>query len=231
MIHAKNQRLCIWSGIVGINVFFVGFVIAHFMPIPSPSLTQEVVVATFQQNATAIRIGMIFMLASCMFFPPFVAVVSVHLKRIEGSTPITTYTQLSAATVGVLFIAIPAVCFLVTAYRPDRPPELTYLMYDFSWIMTVVVWPPAFIQNVSIGVAILSDRSTQPVFPRWVGFFQFWIALLFVPASLLAFFKSGAFAWSGIFGFYIPGVAFGSWYIVMSIMMFKAIRKQEQELI
>jgi len=87
-----------------------------------------------------------------------------------------------------LFI-IPAVLFLVTAYRPDRPPELTFLMNDLCWIMVVLPWPPAFIQNIVIATAIIHDESPQPIFPRWVAFFIFGVAIGFLPGSLLPFFK------------------------------------------
>lgn len=229
MLHSKTQRLCAWSGIVGVAFFFVAFIFAQFIPPPGPSLTQEQVAALYQQNTNGIRIGMLFMMVSGMFISPLVAVISVHLRRIEGATPIMTYTQLSAGSVGILFFIIPAVCFLITSFRPDRPPELTYLMNDFSWIITIIVWPPAFMQNVSIGVAILSDKSPHPIFPRWLGYFQFWIALLFVPGAAVPFFKTGPFAWNGILAFWIPGSVFSLWFIVMLVMLLKAIKRQEQE--
>lgn len=229
MLNSKLQRLCAWSGIVGVTFFFAAFFCARFIPPPGPSMLPEEVVAMYQGNTTGIRIGMLFMMMSGMFISPLVAVISLHLRRIEGGSPLMTYTQLSAGSVGILFFIIPAVCFLITAFRPDRPPELTYLMNDFSWIITVIVWPPAFMQNVSIGVAILRDGSPNPIFPRWLGYFQFWVALLFVPGSLLPFFKTGPFAWNGIFAFWIPGGVFSAWFIVMLVQLLKVIKRQEQE--
>ncbi len=228
MLNSTAQRLCAWSGIVGVTFFFLAFFLAGFIPPPGPSLTQDEVVAMYQQNTTGIRIGMLFMMISGMFIAPLVAVISLHLRRIEGVSPLMTYTQLSAGSVGILFFIIPAVLFLVTAFRPDRPPELTYLMNDFSWIMTVIVWPPAFMQNIAIGVAVIGDKSPKPIFPRWLGFFNFWIALLFVPGSLLPFFKTGPFAWNGVFAFWIPGSVFCLWFIVMLVLLLKAIKQQEQ---
>ena len=183
----------------------------------------------YQGNTTGIRTGMLLMMISSMFISPMVAVISQHLRRMEGVSRLMTFTQLSSGSVGILFFNIPAVLFLITAFRPDRMPELTYLMNDASWIVTVMVWPPAFMQNLSIGVAILQDKSANPIFPRWLGFFQFWVCLLFVPGSFVPFFKTGPFAWNGLLSFWVAGIAFTLWYIVMLVMLLKAIKRQEQE--
>ena len=66
MIHSDIQRLCAWSGIVAVVLFFAAFFIALFIPPPGPYLTQAEVVAMYQQNATGIRIGMVSMMASTM---------------------------------------------------------------------------------------------------------------------------------------------------------------------
>jgi hypothetical protein len=225
----KTQRFCAWSGLVGVLLFFSAFIFAQFIPPPGPYLTQEEVVAMYQNNSTGIRTGMLLMMISSMFISPWVALISQHLRRIEGVSRLMTYTQLSSGSVGILFFNIPAVLFLITAFRPDRSPELTYLMNDASWIVTVMVWPPAFMQNLSIGVAIMRDKSANPIFPRWLAFFQFWVCLLFVPGSFVPFFKSGPFAWNGLLSFWVAGSAFTLWFIVMLVMLLKAIDRQERD--
>jgi len=224
------QRLCAWSGAVGVTLFFLGFVLSDFIPPPSPALSQNAVVWHYQQHATGIRAGMVLMLISGMFIPPLVGVISAQMKRIPGISPALTYAQISAGTAGSLFFFIPPVLFIATAFRPERPPELTYLMNDLSWIMAVIPWPPAFIQNVIIGLAILSDRSQQPVFPRWVAFVNFWVAMGFIPGGLLAFFKSGPFAWSGIFVFWLAGSVFIAWFVVMTIVVLRAVNQEQKSL-
>lgn len=225
----KTQKFCAWSGLVGVLLFFSAFGFAQFIPPPGPSLTQDEVVAMYTNNTTGIRTGMVLMMISSMFISPWVAVISQHLRRIEGVSRLMTYTQLSSGSVGILFFNIPAVLFLITAFRPDRSPELTYLMNDASWIVTVMVWPPAFMQNISIGVSILQDKSANPIFPRWLAFFQFWVCLLFVPGSFVPFFKTGPFSWNGLLSFWVAGVAFTLWFVVMLVMLLKVIKRQEQE--
>jgi hypothetical protein len=227
-IYPTTQRLCAWSGLIGVIVFFSGMVLASFFPPPSPSWSVEAVAAHYQEHATGIRIGMLLMMISGMFIAPLVALISVHLRRLEKGTPLMTYTQLAAGTSGILFFIIPGVIFLITAFRPDRPPELTYLMNDFSWIITVLPWPSAFMQNVAIAVCIFNHPG-NPIFPRWVAYFNLWIALGFLPGSMLVFFKSGAFAWNGLFPFWFAGTVFFVWFVTMLVVLLGVIRRQEAE--
>lgn len=159
----------------------------------------------------------------------FIAIISIHIRRIEGANPLLAYTQLSAGTLGVLVFNIPAVLFLVASFRPDRSPELTYLINDLGWMLLVIDWPPFVVQNIAVAVAILGDKSPQPIFPRWLGFFELWSALLYTGPTLLPFFKTGPFAWNGLFSFWVPAAAFGVWSVVMLVAILRAIKSQERE--
>lgn len=229
MYSPTIQRFIAWGGAFALAIFFIGLLLAGFFPPIPPNLPQEEVVRLYQENNTGILLGMTLMMISGMFISPFVALISEQLKRIEGSTPLLPYAQLSAGSMGIMFFILPAIFFLITAYRPDRPPEITYLMNDISWIFTVLPWPMAFMQNICIGLAVISDKSANPIFPRWLGFFNFWLALMLVPASILIFVKSGPFAWNGLFAFWIPANVFGIWFGVMLWLLLKAIKRQEQE--
>lgn len=228
MNYPQTQKLCAWSGLAALGIFFAALLIAQFLPIPSPALTQEQVVAMYQGNTTGIRIGMLMILICSVLFVPFVGVISIHLRRIEGGTPIMAYIQLSAGTVGILIFNIPAVIWLAASFRMERAPELIYLINDLGWILLVIDWPPFAVQFVAIAIAILHDKSATPIFPRWLGFFHLWVAVLSVPGSLIPFFKTGPFAWNGVFGFWLPAVAFGVWVLVLTVMLLKAIEQQDQ---
>lgn len=223
------QRLCAWGAIAALVLFFAAIVISGFFPPPSPSLSQEQVVAHYQQHQYRILAGMVLMLISGMFYAPLVGVISAQLKRIPGLTPALVHTQTSAGTAGITFFLVPAVLFLVTAYRPERAPELTYLMNDLAWIMLVIPWPTFFMQNLAIGVSILCDRRPQAVFPRWLAYFNFWVALGFVPGALLPFFKHGPLAWNGLLVFWLAGSVFAVWFIVMTVSLLRAIKREQDE--
>lgn len=167
------------------------------------------------------------MMCSGMFVVLMVGVISSQLRRIPGVPRALVYAQISAGTANSMFFFLPAVLFIVTAFRTDRPIETTYMLNDLCWIATVLPFPPAFIQNVIIGTAILMDKGAQPLFPRWVAYVNFWVAIGFLPAVVLPFVKHGAFAWNGLFPFWLAGSVFLCWFIVMTITLINAIRQEQ----
>jgi hypothetical protein len=54
------------------------------------------------------------------------------------------------------------------------------------------------------------------------------MALGFLPAGLMTYFKTGPFAWNGILAFWLPLVAFAIWFNVMFIALQKAIKEQQE---
>jgi hypothetical protein len=74
-----------------------------------------------------------------------------------------------------------------------------------------------------IGVPILQDRRTVPVFPRWSGYYCLWTALLVTPGSLVPFFKAGPFAWDGIMSWWVPVAVLALWFFVMTPVLLRAV--------
>lgn len=72
---------------------------------------------------------------------------------------------------------------------------------------------------MAVGVATLRDAREHPVFPRWFGYLNLWVAFAFLPGPFIIFFHTGAFAWNGFAAFWIPasvfGVWFGSWFLAL----------------
>ena len=227
MTRYQIERWCAWSGMIGVILFFCGFVFSHFVPPPSPSLTQEQVVLHYQTYANEIRGAMVIFIISGMFVVPMFGLISAQIKRMEGVSPALCYAQLCAGATNAMFFFIPGLMFVVTAYRPERNPELTFLLNDMSWIFAVLPWPPAFIQNIVFAAAILTDKSVQPIFPRWLEYLNIWVSLAYIPSGLLPFFKSGPFAWNGILVFWLAGSVFIIWFVAMTAMLLKAIKRQE----
>jgi hypothetical protein len=208
-------------------LFFLAFIIAGFLPLPGPDMTQAQVVALYQDNGPRILLGMLFMMASGMFMAPMIGVISQQMDRMEGVPSALSYAQITAGAAGILFFILPAILFIITAFRPDRPPEMTVMLNDAAWITAVLPWPPAFMENTVIAIAILMDRSAVKVFPRWVAWANLVVSGAFLPASALVFVKSGPFAWNGMFGFLIPGTVFTAWYVFMTWALLRAISEEE----
>ena len=65
--------------------------------------------------------------------------------------------------------------------------ELTYLLNDIAWLQFLGGLSLVMPMFVVIPVLAFWDKSPQPVFPRWVGFFNLWLFVLVLPGQLMFF--------------------------------------------
>ena len=229
-MNAKSQRICAFLGMMSPLVMFAGMIIGNILPPMQPSLDANNVVAFYQENAARIRICAVFMQLGGALMVVFASSVSAQLRRIEHkSAPVLSYIQMGSGFVTALAFILPAMIWVTATYRPERSPELTYLISDLGWIMFIGIWMPTLVENFATAFVILSDKREKPVFPRWLAYFNLWLSLLFTPSMIMPFFKVGPFAWNGLFAFWIPGAAFAAWFVVMYFCLLKAIKQQEIE--
>lgn len=227
-MNKKFQKLSAWSGFVAMNVFFAGLVIMTFFPPLAPSLTPEQVAQIYQAHAFEIRLGALLIVISAMFCGPFDAAIFLQLRRMEGEKrPIGAYGQLASGIANIQFFILPGICFAIAAYRPDRPLEVLYALNDIAWIVAILPWTVGAMQCICIGAAVLIHGSATSAYPRWVGFFNIWIAVGMTTSSVIPFFRTGPFAWNGLIGFWIPATVFGLWMGVMWWMTLKAVNKDD----
>ena len=227
IMNTRIQLLCAWCGVAFAILFTIGFwPLAHFMPPPSPTRGALEVAAMYQAHTNQIRLGLLVMMAASACILPFAAVITAQMKRMEDTPTVLSYLQLVSGGIGVVFFIVPCLLWSIAAFRPERDAELIHLMNDAGWLMFLMPFTTFIVQNFAIGLAILGDKSAQPVFPRWVAYLNFWVAVLFLPGGLLTFFKTGPFAWNGLFAFWVPFVVFFAWYVVMFMMLRKGIIAQ-----
>jgi hypothetical protein len=224
-VNAAAQRACIWLGPVMIALWVASWVfISEFIPPPSPEKTPLEVVDFYDGRIDQIRVGMVITMFASALLVPFAAVIAVQMKRIEGPRSVLAYTQLASAALLSLEFIIPLMVFQTAAYRLDvESARLIQMLNDMGWLMFVGVISSAVVQFASIGFAILLDRRPRPVFPRWAGYLNLWVALLVSPAGIIVFFKHGPFAWNGLFGFFLPLTAFAIWITVMVVLLLRAV--------
>lgn len=220
------ERLCansIWLFVFALCVGWFG--IAGWMPLLSPDMSAQEIAAHYQDNASRIRFGATLMGIGTIFWWSFAGAIATQMKRIEGEHAPLTRIQMASSSGTVLIILIEAWLLLSLTFRTDIEPSAVRLTSDFIWLTFVGFYPPGLMQNLVIGLCILTDRRADPIFPRWVGYANFWLAFLFLPGGYIAFFKTGPFAWDGILGFWVIAIAFFAWIFMMWWAVTRAIRR------
>jgi hypothetical protein len=228
VVNATTQRFCAWSGLVMIVLWLFGFwVFAGFIPIPSPQTTPEAITDYYSAHTNSIRLGLIFTATGSAFLAPFIAVISVQIRRIEGRNTPLAYTQLALGAILVLEFIYPVFIMQGISFRRDRPAGVVLAMYDVAWLLFIGVVSTAILQMLVIGIAILSDRRPEPILPRWLGYLSLWVSISFCPGSAIVFFKNGPVAWNGLFSWWMPVIAFAIWIAAMTAMLLKAVAREE----
>lgn len=85
------------------------------------------------------------------------------MQGISGLPPIL---QLGAGSIGVLTVMFPIMIFAITAFRPERDPQLTQLLNDAGWLIIIPAFPTFIAQFADIAFGTLQDKSAIPVFLR-----------------------------------------------------------------
>lgn len=229
-MEAKVQRILVWCGPL-MMVFWVGafLVLAGFIPPSDPSLSADRIVELYSSNTAGIKLGMVIAMLGSALLVPYGVAISGQLKRIDGAKALADTQMVSCALLSLEFIT-PIAVWMAAAYRfEDRAADITRAMHDLGWILFMTVIWSLWVQVIAIGAAILIDKKPKPIFPRWLGFLNIWLAFLILPAGTVLFFKGGPFAWNGIIGFYLPLVSFSVWFVCMTWAMHRNLTQQIAE--
>jgi len=210
-------------------IFGTGFLLAGFIPPPSPNASAEQIAQMYQDHANLIRTGLILTVVAAALLGPYFAVISVQMRRMEGSRPILANLQLALGAITIIEFIIPVVIMQVAAFRPDRDPAIVQTLNDIGWFLFLTVTPTFVLQLLLIGIAILGDTRENRVFPRWVGYFNVWMATLFTPGPILVYFHTGPLAWNGIFEWWLQFVAFLLWFPTNTFYLFRAVQNDDYE--
>ncbi|MHB8693727.1 MAG: hypothetical protein ACYDHH_21020 [Solirubrobacteraceae bacterium] len=230
-MNRKAQLWCAWSIVPFTVLLGFGYVVlAGFIPPPHPAESAQQIKALYLGNLTGIRVGMCLFALGMVFLPAWGAALAIQSRRIESGVPIFTYVQVGCLVIATTLGELIALVFAVAAFRPDVvSPEITRVLNDVGWFLFIWPWPPVGMWYVAVGIVILRDSAATPVFPRWSAYMSFWIALLSVPSCLIVFFKHGVFGFSGLFALYIPLTVLFGWFVVMTVLLIKAINREAAE--
>src|SRR5438105_3452449 len=103
----------------------VGFaVLARFVPPPGPGIDAQRMVEIIHGNTTGIRFGLILTVIGSALLGPFVGVISMHMKRIEGRDSPLAYAQLVLGACLILEFILPMATLQAATYRPERAQDI-----------------------------------------------------------------------------------------------------------
>ena len=223
------QRAMIWWAL-GFMVIFgsAWFFLIGLMPLPPATQTPAEVAAFYSANSMKIRIGATICSWTSAFMVPFYAVIAAQMARLEKGIPIWAILQFGGGMMMTIFLVLPPLFWGVAAFAPDRAPEITAIMHQLANLTLVTTDQYFIFQMVPLVVLALTtpDAPDNPL-PRWFGYFSIWVAFMFELGAAGFMFKTGPFAWNGLFVFWLPLTIFGVWVSVMSWVFLRAIGNQQ----
>jgi hypothetical protein len=207
--------LLIWAGAFAL---FPGFV--H--PV-SPRASAAEVADFYRQDLSRIRYSMILFNWFGVAVIPVVLLIAERMRAMAHRTPVLRFCVIGVAGGAPIAFLTSTVFWLVAAFRPDRSPDLTLLTNDLAWITFTCGVPFLVALYLFLALAIAWDDQPQPVFPRWVAWFNLAVAAMTVPAAFAGLATRGVFAWDGFVAFWVKNAALATWIVVMAWALRSAI--------
>lgn len=223
------QRIAAWGGIAMLALFFVTFMlIGGLVPPLSPTSSAQDIAQFLIDNKLRVRLGIaLTLLAACVALP-FLAVICLRVRRVEGTWGVLSVTQIFAGVIVVPGFLFPLMVLAAAAFRPEeRPVEITQTLNDVFWLMFVGIVGTLIVQAVVLAIASFVDHTDPPTFPRWFGYLNVWYAILATPGGAVMLFNEGPLAWNGVFAFWVPLVAFSAWMIAVTLVMVNSIKAEQ----
>ncbi|MDH1440431.1 hypothetical protein N5O88_09860 [Pseudomonas sp. GD03721] len=229
-MDTRVVSLMAWSGIVLVVCLAVAQgLLMGFIPPPSPDMSAEEIAQLFIERKLSIRVGTLLECIGFTFYLTWSMSIVMFMRRMESGMPILTYTSIANNGGGYVFFLLMPITWAALAFRPEAlDPNLLQLVNDYVWFIFILSWPPFALFMVYIAVAVLRDRNPEPVFPRWVGYFNLWTAAMIMPAGLIEFFTTGPFAYDGVIAFWWVWLEFFGWIVVMSWVTLRACAAEKR---
>ncbi len=216
-------RIGIWSGPAMAVVTLIGAVLlGRFIPpFMNPSDAAPVLAAKYAEHATGVRVGAIVSAVGLALIGPFGGALAAQTRPAEGARPFLTYVQVVSVAVASVFVVLACTVWALTAFRPGAyPPEIVQYSNDLAYFLFIFTWPPFTVWFVAIALAAFKDPARAP-FPRWSGYLCLWLSAQISAGALIAFFKTGPFAYNGLFALYLPVALFFVWVVAMTVVMLR----------
>ncbi len=220
-------KLLAWSGPIFLALFFFlwGVLAKNFPPV-SPDWDAARIYQHYLENGMAIKIGMSICIVAGAFYMSFGTAVSALIRRVDGEASLLANLEMCGATITCCPIIVACGMWLAAALEaPILTPEIVHLLHHMGWMIIDLAYMVTTMQIFAASTAFLRDKRPQKLVPAWVSWWGYVTCISFFPVSLIPFFKTGPFAWNGLFNFW---VAFPTWYIWLLTLSFYVIKGVER---
>jgi hypothetical protein len=194
-----------------------------------PSASAASTAADYADKDFGIILGSTIFLIGCGLLVFWVVQLSLMMARLEGRRPLLAGVQLVGGIGVVTFVSSACCLWVGAAFRAsDATPDVTVALNDAGWFTFMLTWPGLSLQMVAAGLVVwLARDRTDNLGPGWVGIYCFVSAAIIALVGLVAFTKTGPFAWNGALGYYLPFAVWGVSFELLSWSMLRAIRRQD----
>jgi hypothetical protein len=231
--HPKILKACLWTG-PGFALMWLaggGPLSLFIFPPESAAHSPIETVHTYTQHLTRVEIGCVFMIMSSTIYCVWAVVVSLYTREAEGHRPALFWIQMISLACCEVVVMLIGFFWGVAAFRAGHTsPQITQALNDLGWFGVLFTGAPFAMYMIALAGSILLDRSERPAYPRWVAYYNLFTTFFMFEASLLIFFKHGAFAQNGLFVFYMPMIVFFVWILVMSKLTWNAVNREQVEM-
>lgn len=209
------------------TIFWAGF--GHNLPPASPNLSAQDLASIFAQHHNAILFGNCVAALVGILWVPWTAQLAVVMWRIEGSSPVLTIIEVIGGALTAWALMFCPAIWAAAAFRPDADPNTVRMLNDVGFILFNITYGITSVQAIAAGLAGLADKSSIPVFPRWVSCWAIFTGLSFLPITAMPFFKTGPLAWNGAITFWALFGTYFIWTASMGVYMAKDASRRLRE--
>ncbi|MBO0854292.1 MAG: hypothetical protein J2P18_11035 [Nocardia sp.] len=152
-------------------------------------------------------LGAVAIMVSTVMLLPLGALLVLLVHKIEGGVSILTLMMAFSVTTLMVLNFYGGLAFDAAAFRTDRPDAIVQALNDLGFLQPIGGTPLFLAIFGVLAYAILITQSRgEEIFPRWFGYVNLLVVVLYLPEVLAFIFKTGPFAWNGVVGFWIPAI-------------------------
>lgn len=224
----RSQTIILWWSLILLLIFGSAFCgLFGMVPPPPPSWSPAEVASHYAAHAFDFKLGAAISSVSSAFLIPYSVVLGCQLSRIEEGTPVWSILSVVSGSITSIFLVIPPILWGVGAFTSTRSPELTALVNEIANISLITTGQFFFFNTLPITyLGLVAKPDPLSAFPRWLCWYTAFMTVIGETGVLSYLFKTGPFAWDGLFAFYIPFALYFVWVSMVYFHIFSALKRQ-----